>query len=286
MNTLQSRIMAIVAFLFIGIGSLSAVPVDLELSFVVDISGSINGDVYQHQMDGYANAFRRADIQSAILGGAHGAIAVNLIFYASHSQEGIGFTLLDSVDSINAFADELDNFDRPFTGGTSIRAGLHRSVRTFGDETGGAPNGFESTRQVIDISGDGEEAYEFAHRDDALAAGIDTINGLAIEHGSRSNVATHFLTNVVIGGTDASVLTVISFDPFDNVFGDRTRFNDVFGEERIQFDNVIAEKLRREIRPIPASGPSPVPEPSTFAMMVAGLIYLGISRRRKKWLEK
>ena len=255
MSKLKSFLLVIATACFVASNTSWAVPVDLELSLVIDVSGSVNIAEYNQQMDGYANAFRDADIQSSILGGPNGAIAVNAIFYNITAVEGISFTLLNSNAGIDSFADTLDNFARPIIGGTTvIPMGIDLSVTTFGDETGGTANGFESTRQVIDVSADGasDPLDTQTSRDNALAAGVDTINGIAIEAFALPTV-TEFLEDNAIGGKNAFVVTAFGFD---------------------NFNDAIIQKLDQEL--------NPVPEPSTWAMMALGLIGLCISRRRKK----
>lgn len=234
-----------------------AVPVDLELSLVIDVSGSVNTSEYNLQMDGYANAFRDSAIQNAILNGTNGAIATNVIFFASSASVGIPFTLLDSQSAINAFADTLDNFARPFSGLTDIFDGINLAVPQFGDETGGTANGFESPRQVIDVSGDGASSASptQAARNNALAAGVDTINGIAIENSPTSTFITDFYQNNVIGGTNAFVATAAGFDAFGAA---------------------VRNKLRVEI----VGGP--IPEPSTFALFGFGLMGLALAWRRRR----
>ncbi|MCH9672492.1 MAG: DUF1194 domain-containing protein [Gammaproteobacteria bacterium] len=260
----KNALKSVAAASLLGFGvSAQAIPVDLELSLVIDVSGSVSGSEYDLQMDGYAGAFRDAAVQNAILGGANGGIAVNAVFFSSSAQELIPFTLLDTVASINAFADTLDNFARPFSGGTTISAGLNVSVPSFGLETGGVANGFESTRQVIDVSGDGTSSTTGTQnaRDAALAAGVDAINGIAIEGNATSTVITDFYRDNLIGGTGSFVVTAAGFD---------------------DFDTAIVTKLRAEIAPPPTPG---IPEPSVMALFGAGLFGLGmmsIRRRRQR----
>jgi len=243
-------------------------PVDLELSLVIDVSGSVNTSEYNLQRDGYANGLRDAANKTAIVGGTEGAIAVNAVFFSSSAQESIPFTLLDSVTAINSFADTLGNFSRPFSGGTTIASGINLAVGTFGSETGGAGSGdtFLSSRQVIDVSGDGTSfgPTTQAARDAAIAAGIDAINGLAIENSPNSTVITDFYRDNVIAGTGAFVETATGFDTFDQAVG---------------------AKLKREIidsnpNP-PPPGPNPVPEPSTLVCWI-GLGLLGLVQWRRK----
>ena len=127
--------------------------------------------------------------QSNILGGTTGAIGVNVVFFDSsfYSTSLDTFTVLDSVAAINSFADLLDSFLRPGSGGTVISAGVNRAVSLL---TSGS-SGLETTNLVIDVSGDGTSTSSTtqAARDAAAAAGI-TVNGLAIEGSTTSTTIT------------------------------------------------------------------------------------------------
>lgn len=232
-----------------------AIAVDLELSLVIDVSGSISASEYNLQMDGYANAFRSTTVKNAILGG--NGIAVNAVFFASSASEKIPFTLLNSEASILAFANVLDNFARPNDVGSSteIYDGINTSVPTFGTETGGTSNGFESARQVIDVSGDGtsNSTITSAARDAALLAGVDAINGLTI----GSSTITNFYSANVIGGSGSFVINAPDFDTFGSA---------------------VQRKLDIEI-----GGGNAVPEPVTASLGLLSLGALGVfaTRRRK-----
>jgi hypothetical protein len=76
--------------------SASALPVDVELSLVIDASGSINAQEYLLQMQGYTDAFRNAAVQQAIWDGTYGRIAVNTILFESDSQLALDWMLIDS----------------------------------------------------------------------------------------------------------------------------------------------------------------------------------------------
>lgn len=88
------------------------------------------------------------------------------------------------------FATDLGATTRAFNGSTAIQDAIGLSYIGFGTEVGGTSNGFESTRQVIDVSGDGADNDSFSFsgaggRDAALAAGVDAVNGLPIGGGGR-----------------------------------------------------------------------------------------------------
>jgi len=183
--------------------------VDLELSLVVDVSGSVDATEYVLQMEGYALAFENPALHAKVAAGREGQIAVNLIQFASSAAESIPWTLLDSATSSNAFAAQIRAATRLFSAGTSPDTGITLAASSL------FSNGFESARQVIDVSGDGagSASADQAARDAALAAGVDTINGLPILN-DDPNLGVYYQENIV-GGDDAFVEAADSFEDFE-----------------------------------------------------------------------
>ena len=85
------------------------VPVDVELVLAVDVSGSMDRDEQQVQRDGYVEAFRHADVLSAIRAGVTGKIAVTYIEWAGPQNQTVvvPWTVIDGADAGRKFSDTL-----------------------------------------------------------------------------------------------------------------------------------------------------------------------------------
>jgi len=167
MNALNGRRIAVIALaaliVVFGVGQSRAqavdTPVDLELSLLLDVSGSVDATEFDLQKQGYVDAFNSATLATAISKGTLGSIAVNLIYWSVGQVEAVGWTLIDGTPGNTAadFASLIDATARPSAGdppggisnGTALGEAIDFSVAGFDG------NGFVGTSRKLDISGDG-----------------------------------------------------------------------------------------------------------------------------------
>ena len=227
-------------------GQSQAVPTGLELLLLVDVSGSVSSSEYNTQKGGYVSAFQNAGIQSAIAN-ITGGIAVAYAEWSSSNQQSlqVSWTHLTDAASSNAFASAIDGVTRAFSGGTQPSYAINWGNPLFDN------NGFESTRLVMDVSGDGTGSSSLtqAARDAAFADGI-AINGLAI---GGTTIENWYAANIV---------TSNGFLVGASTFAD--------------FEQAVLTKIGREIKP------PEVPEPGTVMLLVLGLLGLAGLRRRTR----
>ena len=226
-------------------GPASASDVRLELSLLVDDSGSVSSTEFNLQKTGYVNVFNNTFYNNVI---GSGAIAVNLVYWSGASQQNevVPWTILNSQTAVDNFRTAISATTQQFSGLTAPGSAINYAVTSL------LNNGISSDRQVIDISGDGSQNDGFTTataRNNALTAGIDAINGLAIL-GSEANLETWYNNNIK-GGTGAFVLVA-------NDFGD--------------FSTAINQKITREI--------IGTPEPLTLLLLGLGLV--GVAGLRRK----
>jgi hypothetical protein len=193
--------------------------VDLELALAVDISRSIDAEEALLQRQGYIEAFRHPDVIKAIRAGMLRRIAVSYFEWAGMTVPDVvvGWTLIEDQAGAFAFAEALSRIAPNAARRTSISRAIDFALPLF------EGNGFEGTRRVIDVSGDGPNNWGdlvTSARDRAIAAGV-TINGLPIlDHGggmfSSFNIPDLdlYYRDCVIGGPGAFVVVAADFADF------------------------------------------------------------------------
>lgn len=196
----------------------TAVPVDLELVLAVDVSGSINVRELEIQRGGYAVALLDDDVLAAIARGYRGQVAMAYMEWAEAESQRllVDWTLIRDKADAQAFVARIAGRHDPGLRLTSISHAIDFAAALFQD------NGFESPRQVIDISGDGpsNDGRIITHaRDDAVALGV-TINGLPLmtREGDGANWylddLDKYYRNCVVGGFGAFVIPVLRWADF------------------------------------------------------------------------
>ncbi len=188
----------------------AATNVGLELVLLADLSGSVSTTEFNLQKTGYVNAFQDAAVQAAIASTA-GGIAVTLVYWSGAGQQSqvVAWTHITNAAQSNAFAAAIAGTTQIFQGQTAPGSALNFATPLF------STNLFDSNRQVIDVSGDGAEndgADTSTARDAALAAGVDTINGLPIL--GESGLLAWYQNNIQ-GGTNSFTTAAANFDTFE-----------------------------------------------------------------------
>lgn len=228
--------LVLVLALFATPGHAEDTKVDLELVLAVDVSLSMDSYEQKMQLQGYVDAFQDEEILRAIERGPRKRIAVIFVEWGGAEFQNIKvpWTLIDDAESARAFARALGQRRLTALPLTSISTALLYSSNLFDG------NGYESERQVIDVSGDGPNNQGLvvtAARDAVVERGI-TINGLPVM--LRVGQAPGFfdLKNLdvyyedcVIGGPGAFIVPV---------------------HEEKNFASAIRRKLIREISGAPA----------------------------------
>jgi hypothetical protein len=184
--------------------------VDVALVLAVDVSLSMDEHSYQMEMQGYANAFRNPAVQEAIQMSGTGRVAVALMQWSGYgaNKVSIGWTLLDSAGAAEQLAQAIEGTPRMPGGSTSISGAIDKALAMFDG------NGFDATRRVIDISGDGRNNNgrdPTTAREEAIAQGF-VINGLPIA-GGEPGLEDYYRTSV-IGGPGAFMVVAHGFDDF------------------------------------------------------------------------
>jgi Ca-activated chloride channel homolog len=192
------------AFVFLPI---SANACQLALALAIDVSGSIDAQEYEVQMQGLSAALRDPTIADAL---ASAEARLSLVQWTGDSRQefSIPWTDIKTVTDSAIFADTIDATPRRWRHfSTAIGSALDFTVKQFGESE-------DCARRVIDLSGDGfsNEGIDPASiRKQIWDAGF-TVNGLAIETGA-DDLTTYYWENVAIGDK-AFVMTANGFEDY------------------------------------------------------------------------
>ena len=196
----------------------SGLAVDVELVFAVDISYSMDRVEQQLQREGYVQALLSPDFHAALKSNLYGKIAIAYMQWASYTDQDVllDWTVIDSPESAVAAAEKLRHAPYRRAQRTSISGAIDASMKLFQD------NGFNGTRQVLDVSGDGPNnngRVVTQARDEALETGV-TINGLPLvgirEWLSPADIKELdiYYEDCVIGGPESFMIPITSAKNF------------------------------------------------------------------------
>lgn len=192
--------------------------VDVELLLAVDVSRSISAAELILQRVGYAEALTSPEVLTAIGNGFLGRIALSYVEWAGAGTQRlvVDWTLIETEAEARAVADRI----RANTAGTASRTSISGALLDAAGRFEG--NGFNGTRRVIDVSGDGPNNAGppvLEARDSVLAEGF-IINGLPLLTDGGAGGFTRledldlYYRDCVIGGPGAFVIAVRSWDQF------------------------------------------------------------------------
>jgi hypothetical protein len=187
---------------------------DLELVLAVDASGSVDEAEFRLQLEGIAAGFRDPAVKAAIRAGRKGRIAVEMLIWAEPEvpKSVSGWFLLAGDADADRFADLIERLPRSQNGATGMGEGVAAAVRRL------RGNGVAGVRQVIDVSGDGEETtprqmvVTMPQARGMAALGGITINGLAILQ-DKPELADWYRNNVLTGA-DSFLMTAGGYADF------------------------------------------------------------------------
>lgn len=188
------------------------VRVDLELSLLLDVSGSVDAAEYAIQRNAIANTFRDAGFFDSVIGQGR-SIAVNYIEWAgaSEQREAVAWRVINNQADASAFATTLLAGVRSFSTTTAAGNAINFAVNRL------AANNITSPVQIIDVTGDGEsnEGVDTATaRDAALNSGVRQINGFAF--GTRPSLISWYEQSIR-GGEGSFVYSSLSHSPADGI---------------------------------------------------------------------
>lgn len=184
---------------------------DIKLVLAVDASGSVSGERFELQKQGYAQAFRDERVIRAIGSLPGPSMAVTMVQWTGPSLhvQVVPWTEIHDAASCAILSDRIAATRRRlFGGGTSISGAI--------DEARGLFDALKrpASKLVIDISGDGANnagrPVSIA-RDEAVAAGV-VINGLPILN-IEPDLDAHYRSQV-IGGPGSFMIAIDNYSQF------------------------------------------------------------------------
>jgi hypothetical protein len=233
-------------------------------------------------------------IAAALLASAGTVSAANFIFFGENQNPG-NAVVGDPLTARNAFFATLtagvsaEDFEG-FSSGTvpasiTFNGSAGDIVATFGAGTGSVQTGPNSVGR-FPTSGtqyfETTDAFNVSFSTPVAAFGfygtdIGDFNGQLSVVLIRGGMEESLVVPHVVNGNNASLLFfgVLSTDPFDSV-----RFSQsAAGVDFLGFDDLVVGDRKQVVIPV-------VPEPATWAMMIAGFGLVGAAMRRRETLAR
>ncbi|WP_438862962.1 DUF1194 domain-containing protein [Neptunicella sp.] len=222
----------------------------VELSLLVDASGSISNSDFSLQIDAYENIFASSTFFDDHLN-AGDSLLVNMILFGAKVAEKVSWHTITDNASAAAFSAAVGLVNRTgfSTGATWTGSGLQAALIAI------MSNGVDGDRQIVDISTDGNPNPNSEQSLALNQASLANSNGIVVNAiGVGNGIGTTFLNNLTTAGGGFFVTA--------NSFAD--------------FEANLASKLRREIKG------EPVPEPSALVLLGLGLLLMARFRKAKQ----
>jgi Ca-activated chloride channel family protein len=169
---------------------------DTALVLSIDVSGSIDRADYRLQAGGLAAALRDPEVAEALV---RGQVALAVVQWSGPEQQALvlPWQRMLTPDAVARYADRAEEVPRAFEGSdTAVGEGVRFALAQFAAVA-------DCRKQVIDISGDGQENAGFtdsAARAEAVAAGV-MVNAIAIEEpGPAAPISSYYQRWVVTPG--------------------------------------------------------------------------------------
>jgi Ca-activated chloride channel family protein len=170
-----------------------ALSCETALVLAIDVSGSIDAGDYRLQADGLASALSDPEVAEALV---RDQVALAVVQWSGAAQQAMVLPWQRMLDpaAVTRFADRAAAMPRAFKGSdTAVGQAIRFALAQF-------PPVSDCKRQVIDISGDGQENAGFTDaraRSEAVAAGV-TINAIAIEEPGQGFPITSYYRGLVV----------------------------------------------------------------------------------------
>lgn len=170
---------------FVPFGSASAQPaVDTQLCFAIDGSGSISPNDFTTEKQGIGNAIKNPTIMPQ-----DGSVEVSAVLFSSTATVVVNSTVINSQAAADAVGDAILALAQP-----AATTNVEDAIVDCAAEITGSPNFTVAERQEINITTDGlpttsnsggdPAADAIAARGNAVAAGIDYVDGELVNAGT------------------------------------------------------------------------------------------------------